>query len=163
MSSAFSTRKGCLVAGIGNVFLGDDGFGVAVVQRVAHRARLPDADVVDFGIRGLDFAYALEDGYRTVILVDAMRRGGPPGTIYLLDAHPGAAEPPALDGHGLLPHAALALAPDSGNRPDVLVVGCEPLHVPDDADIAVGLSPPVAAAVDHAVAIVESLVLAGHA
>lgn len=158
-----SARKACLVAGIGNVFLGDDGFGVAVAQQLARRSRLPGADVVDFGIRGLDFAYALQDGYAMVIVVDAMPRGGLPGTIYLLDAAAGAAEARALDGHSLPPQAALALAALGSGPAEVVVVGCEPGTVPDGAEIAVGLSAPVAAAVDRAVALVESLVLAGRA
>src|SRR5436309_933525 len=74
-----------LVAGIGNIFLGDDAFGVEVAQRLARRP-LPDAvRIVDFGTRGLDLAYALLDGYEAVILVDASPRGGPPGTLYVLE------------------------------------------------------------------------------
>ena len=77
-----------LIAGIGNIFLGDDAFGVEVARRLVRR-RLPDGvRVVDFGIRGLDLTYALLDGYEAVILVDAAPRGGPPGTLYVL-------EPPA--------------------------------------------------------------------
>src|ERR1700758_4827464 len=77
-----------LVAGVGNIFLGDDAFGVEVVQRLARRA-LPDGvRVVDFGIRGLDLVYALLDGYETVVLVDAAPRGGSPGTLYVLEPEP---------------------------------------------------------------------------
>src|SRR5438552_8768464 len=79
-----------LIAGIGNVFLGDDAFGVEVAQRLAQRA-LPEAvRVVDFGIRGLDLTYALLDGYEAVILVDETPRGGPPGTLYVLEPARGA-------------------------------------------------------------------------
>jgi hydrogenase maturation protease len=68
-----------LVAGVGNVFLGDDGFGVEVAQRLASRPPRPGVRIVDFGIRGLDFAYALLDDYEVVLLVDAAPRGGTPG------------------------------------------------------------------------------------
>lgn len=80
-----------LVAGIGNVFHGDDGFGVEVVRRLRARETPPGVDVVDFGIRGLDLMYALGDGYRTVVLVDAAERGHAPGTVSLIE--------PDRDGH----------------------------------------------------------------
>ena len=88
------TRPRVLIACIGNIFLGDDGFGVEVARRLANRRlagrrsagpTLPDdVRVVDFGIRGLDLVYALLDGYETAILVDATPRGGEPGTLYLI-------------------------------------------------------------------------------
>ena len=78
-------RPRVLVAGVGNIFLGDDAFGVEVVQRLARRPLPAEVRVVDFGIRGLDLTYALLDGYETVILVDAAPRGGPPGTLYVLE------------------------------------------------------------------------------
>jgi hydrogenase maturation protease len=74
-----------LIAGIGNIFLGDDGFGVEVVRRLAERG-LPDSvRVIDFGIRGLDLAYALQDGYETTILIDAYPHGQAPGTVSVVD------------------------------------------------------------------------------
>src|SRR3954462_334859 len=78
-------RPRLLIAGVGNIFLGDDAFGVEVVQRLARRPLPEGIRVVDFGIRGLDLAYALLDGYEATILVDALPRGGPPGTLYVLE------------------------------------------------------------------------------
>ena len=78
--------RAILVAGIGNVFLGDDGFGVAVAGRLGRGASCPPGvDVVDFGIRGMDLAYALHDGYDAVVLLDAVPRGGAPGTLYVIE------------------------------------------------------------------------------
>ncbi|WP_333768882.1 hydrogenase maturation protease [Streptomyces sp. IBSBF 2435] len=151
-----------LVAGVGNIFLGDDGFGVETVRRLA-TLRLPDGvETVDAGVRGVHLAYQLLDGYGTFVLVDATARGGVPGTLYVLDAgecgeveHPDA----VLDGHRMTPDAVLALmgtlcAGTGGTPPGrVLVVGCEPAGVEE----GVGLSPAVAAAVPEAVRLVLEL------
>ncbi|MER5770058.1 hydrogenase maturation protease [Streptomyces sp. NPDC001985] len=152
-----------LVAGVGNVFLGDDGFGVEAVRRLG-LAGVPDGvEVVDAGVRGVHLAYQLLDGYRTVVLVDAAARGGAPGTVYLIDAGTGAVEPggPAvLDGHRMGPDAVLALlaalSAGTGGVPPgrVLVVGCEPASLEE----GVGLSAPVAAAVDGAVRLILDVV-----
>jgi hydrogenase maturation protease len=156
-----------LVAGIGNVFLGDDGFGVEVVRRLSERPPRDDVTVVDFGIRGIDLTYALLDGYQRVILVDAARRGGAPGTLYLIE--PDLSElsrsgPTSLEAHGLIPTQALSIAQAmAGRLPFVRVVGCEPAQVPTDDQIEVGLSPPVAAAIEPAVALIEKLLEAAHA
>src|SRR5439155_13673490 len=91
-------RPRVLVAGVGNIFLGDDAFGVEVAQRLARRALPPEVRVVDFGIRGLDLTYALLDGYEAVILVDAAPRGGRPGTLYVLE--PARGEPPEAEAGG---------------------------------------------------------------
>ncbi len=152
-----------LVAGVGNVFLSDDGFGVEVVRRLQARGGLPaGVELVDVGIRGVHLAYQLLDGYDALVLVDATRRGDVPGTVYVIE-HDLAAPPPdvpPLDGHGLDPDAVLALlanlAASMGvDRPveRVLVVGCEPATLAE----AMGLSTPVAAAVDRAVQIVTDL------
>jgi hydrogenase maturation protease len=152
-----------LVAGVGNVFLSDDGFGVEVVRRLQARGGLPaGVELVDVGIRGVHLAYQLLDGYDALVLVDATRRGDVPGTVYVIE-HDLAAPPPdvpPLDGHGLDPDAVLALlanlAASMGvERPveRVLVVGCEPATLAE----AMGLSTPVAAAVDRAVQIVTDL------
>ncbi|MER7673422.1 hydrogenase maturation protease [Kitasatospora sp. NPDC096128] len=145
-----------LVAGVGNIFLGDDGFGVETVRRLSGLA-LPDGvDVVDVGVRGVDLAYRLLDGYRTAVLVDATCRGGPPGTLYLVEAAAEPLEVPALDGHRMGPDAVLGLlatlAAGTGGEPParVLVVGCEPASLEE----GIGLSEPVAAAVDGAVRMV---------
>jgi hydrogenase maturation protease len=153
-----------LVAGVGNIFLGDDAFGVEVARRLAGRALPEGVRVVDFGIRGLDLAYALCDGYEAVLLVDAVPRGGRPGTLYVLQ--PERAGPPAPAdagllalGHGMDPVKVLRLAAALGGEVKcLLLVGCEPGPPAEADDMAMGLSEPVRAAVDEAVPLVESLV-----
>ena len=151
-----------LVAGIGNVFLGDDGFGVEVAARLA-RENLPQhVRVLDAGIRARHLAYELLDGgYQTAILVDAVSRGGAPGTVYLIEPETGneSGGPVrlSLDGHGMTPETTLALVDAfGGSSTRVLIVGCEPACV----DEGIGLSEPVAAAVDEAVSLVRDLVCA---
>ena len=161
-STSASNRR-VLVAGVGNIFLGDDGFGVEVVRRLATRALPERVKVADFGIRGVHLAYELLDGaYDTTILVDATARGGRPGTVYLIEPEPGtgggAATPGASsassgpgDAHGMTPDAVFALLAALGGVPGrVLVVGCEPASTEE----GIGLSDVVACAVDEAVALV---------
>jgi hydrogenase maturation protease len=153
-------RPHTLVAGIGNVFLGDDGFGVEVVRRLAGRA-LPDGvHVEDFGIRGMDLAYALQDGYESVVFVDAAPRRERPGTVSLIEPEVDPHEV-ALDTHGMDPVRVLALARALGHVPPrVLVVACEPevvVHGEHDEDLVCELSPAVLAAVDEATELVLSL------
>lgn len=163
-----------LIAGIGNIFLGDDAFGVEVIKSL--RGRGPGENgasvrVVDFGIRGLDLAYALLEKWEMVILVDATRRGEAPGTLYLLAPEMpqprGDGRIPPMDGHALDPLAVLELAAALGAPACTLrVVGCEPSPMPadtDDApylDMSAGLSLPVRCAVPQAVRIIEEI-LAG--
>ncbi|MFE0464428.1 hydrogenase maturation protease [Kitasatospora sp. NPDC058965] len=162
MSAQRSEPARVLVAGIGNIFLGDDGFGVEAVQRLARVPLPPGVETVDTGVRGVHLAYQLLDGYDTVILLDATRRGAPPGTVHVIDAsqQPAEAGPVAVDGHRMTPDAVLALldtlsAGTGGRRPDrILVVGCEPACL----DEGIGLSAPVAAALDEAAATVLALV-----
>jgi hydrogenase maturation protease len=149
-----------LVAGIGNVFLGDDGFGVALADRLARRSLPAGVEVVDYGIRGMDLAYALHDGWDAVILLDATPRGEPPGTLYVIEPDPGEGEA-GVDAHGMDPLTVLALARALGGPlPRILVVGCEPETVMrgDEEDVVAAISEPVRAALDEAVALVESLV-----
>jgi hydrogenase maturation protease len=151
-----------LVAGIGNIFLGDDAFGVEVAQRLA-RGCLPDGvRVVDFGIRGFDLAHALlEEPDASVVLVDATPRGGEPGTLYVIEPSLEDAAAASIETHAMDPIKVLRLARSLGARPRrVLVVGCEPTPLDEDAlDAGVmGLSQPVAAAIDPAVQLVESLI-----
>jgi hydrogenase maturation protease len=145
-----------LVAGIGNIFLGDDGFGVEVAQRLAHES-LPDgARAADFGIRTLHLAYELLDGgYDTTILVDATARGGTPGTVYLIEPEvDGGAPPSPADGHSITPEALLATLKTLGGTPGrMLIVGCEPASLEE----GIGLSEPVAAAVNEAAQLVREL------
>ncbi|HWB54202.1 MAG TPA: hydrogenase maturation protease [Tepidisphaeraceae bacterium] len=157
-------RPRILIAGIGNIFLGDDAFGVEVAQRLLRRQNRPDVRVVDFGIRGLDLVYALLDGCETVIIVDAVPRGdGPPGTLYVL-------EPPLdqlgdtsplIEAHSMDPVKVLRTAVALGATPrQVLIVGCEPTPIAESLDGAmpVSISVEVSAAVNEAIALIDSLV-----
>lgn len=153
------TTPRVLVAGIGNIFFGDDGFGVAVARRLSTRP-LPDCvRVSDFGIRGIDLAYALQE-YEAVILVDAAPRGGEPGTLHVIDAATDARGPLGVETYGVDPVTVLAFARALGPLPKrLLVVGCEPAVVTDRrADERIGeLSEPVRAAIDGAIAQIERL------
>ena len=142
-----------LVAGVGNVFLSDDGFGVEVARRLAGRDLPPGVEVADIGIRGMHLAYRLLDGYRVLVLVDTVRQGHPPGTLSLLehDLDGPSDEAARFDAHGMEPGAVLTMLDQLAHgvgveRPvdRVLVVGCEPASV----DEGIGLSEPVAAVVD---------------
>ncbi len=147
-----------LVAGIGNIFLGDDAFGVEVVRRLASHDLPAGVQVADFGIRGFDLAHALMNTESTAVLVDATPRGGEPGTLYLVEASVDAAAQ-EIEPHGMDPASVLRLVHALGGRPPrVLVVGCEPATVDLDDFGQMGLSPPVEAAVDEAVRMIESLV-----
>jgi hydrogenase maturation protease len=145
-----------LVAGLGNVFLGDDAFGVEVVNRLAADGVPVGVTVRDVGIRSLDLAYALAD-VDDVILVDAVSRGGPPGTIYVLELDTSAGDQPAaIELHGLEPTRLWDVARQLGSAPTrAFVVGCEVGQV---ADSPPGLSAPVALAVDGAIDAVRSLI-----
>lgn len=143
-----------LVAGIGNVFLGDDGFGVALAGRLARGEPRPGVDVVDFGIRGMDLAYALLGDYEAAILLDAAPRGEPPGTLYVIEPEVDEESELPPDAHGMDPVRVLALARALGGTPPrTLVVGCEP-QSEDNVGV---LSEPVRAALDEGVRLVESL------
>jgi hydrogenase maturation protease len=157
-NATHSAVPSVLIAGVGNIFFGDDGFGVEVARRMVRRAFPDGVRVEDFGIRGFDLAYAFGEDDGAVILVDITRRGGAPGTLYALELDPDPPTPSAIETHGMDPSNVLRLAAALGGRPRrVLLVGCEPSHVDADAE-RVGLSAPVAAAVDGAIEMVESLV-----
>jgi len=150
-----------LVAGIGNIFLGDDAFGVEVVQRLARRELPEGVTVRDFGIRSFDLAYALMEQWDMVILVDALPCGGEPGTLCTLDPDlpDGDDTPPDLDAHTMNPVAVLKMVSALGGRVGrMLVVGCEPATVEANAEGHMGLSVPVAVAVDEAVRMVEQII-----
>jgi hydrogenase maturation protease len=152
-----------LVAGIGNIFLGDDAFGVEVVRSLAERTWPDGIRIVDFGIRGFDLAAALSDGWDFALLIDAAPRGAPPGTLYVIepqeDCSATANSSGALDGHRLDPLQALALAHALGGPlPRILVLGCEPSPPGGDEDLRTDLSPPVRAAVAESLALVESII-----
>jgi hydrogenase maturation protease len=156
------SRKRILVAGVGNIFLGDDGFGVEVVRRLAEREMPEGVEVKDFGIRGMDLAYALQEDYEAVVFVDAVPRGEEPGTVYLIEPEIEEDGEVSLDTHGMDPVKVIKLSHALGAKPTrTLVVGCEPrvvLSGEDYDDMLMELSEPVQAAVGDAVKLVESLV-----
>jgi hydrogenase maturation protease len=149
-----------LVAGIGNVFFADDGFGVAVAQALEGRELPRGVDVVDFGIRGMDLVFALGEGYDIALFVDAVPRGEQPGTVFLIEPElDDPEEPVMLDAHGMDPVKVLSLAKQLGPVPErILVIGCEPLTgvSGDDEELVGELSEPVRAAVEVAAGMVES-------
>jgi hydrogenase maturation protease len=158
------SRPRILVAGVGNIFLGDDAFGVEVVRRMAGR-RLPGGvRVIDFGIRGMDLAYALLEDYDGAVLVDAMPRGGEPGTLYVLEpsldntGEPRSG-PTSVEAHALEPVNVLRLARALGGPvPSLRVVGCEPGILDPVEDGRPPLSEPVEAALEGAISLIESLI-----
>ncbi|MCM3922422.1 hydrogenase maturation protease [Frankia sp. AiPs1] len=192
MSAARARRRPrparTLVAGVGNIFLGDDGFGVEVVRRLDPASLPGGVDVADYGIRGLHLAFALLDGrYDTVILVDALASDEPPGTLTVLRPELGNAPqadapaavdapgvmdalavvdaPVVVDAHGMSPEIVLRLVRDLGGEVgQVVVVGCRPAVVAERME----LSGAVRAAVDDAVDLIGDilrdprLVGAGH-
>lgn len=157
------TSPSILIACIGNIFLGDDAFGVEVAQRLAGRT-LPDGvKVVDYGIRGLDLAYSLLDGYDVAVFVDATPRGGEPGTLYMIEPDlrefDQLGDVAMVEGHGMNPMNVLRLVRSMGGRHGrILIVGCEPEPLDPESDGVMGLSERVAGALDEAVSMIESLV-----
>jgi hydrogenase maturation protease len=158
------TRR-TLVACLGNIFLGDDGFGVEVARRLAREELPAGTTVTDYGIRGMHLAYDLAQGWDATILVDAVQRGGEPGTVYVIEpeqrppagggAPPGLTGSMLLDPHGMQPDVMLGMTGMLGAEAGrVLVVGCEPASVAE----GIGLSEPVTAAVDEAARKVMDLV-----
>jgi hydrogenase maturation protease len=158
-----ATTKRILIAGIGNIFMADDAFGVEVASRLASQPFPSGVRVADFGIRGFDLAYALMEGYETTILVDAYPGEGQPGTLFVLQpdfqnlnsagTHQGFIEP-----HAMNPMNVLCMATSMGGQlKRVLLVGCVPATLgPDEGQM--GLSEPVSAAVDEALKLINSLV-----
>jgi len=151
-----------LVAGVGNIFLGDDGFGVEVIHRLAQRPQPEGVRVTDFGIRSFDLAFALLDDYDATLLVDALPRGEAPGTLYVLEpdlSAVGEATPASVEGHSLEPVKVLELARALGGLPRrFLVLGCEPASFGPDDQGQMGLTEPLRAAIEPAVAMAEQLI-----
>jgi hydrogenase maturation protease len=150
--------RGVLVAGIGNLFLSDDAFGVEVANRLAREPLPPGVRVADFGIRGVHLAYELLDGYDALILVDAMPMGEPAGTVAVIAPEPpepgDGDEPAVVDAHSMSPEVVLAtLAHLGGHVERIFVVGCQPASLEE----GMGLSPSVEAAVDGAVQLCHQL------
>jgi hydrogenase maturation protease len=153
-----------LIACVGNIFLGDDGFGVEVARRLAGRMLPPEVLVKDFGIRGLDLAYALMDRYELTILVDACQRGRAPGTVYLIESDPNDpsllhSNPGEMSAHGMNPLNALRMAKSMGVEAGrLMIVGCEPADLGPEEDGKLGLSETVLAAVDEAIGMIDNLI-----
>lgn len=149
-----------LIACIGNIFLGDDGFGFEVAQALAGCPIPLEAEVRDYGIRGLDLAYVLLEDWKAVILVDAIKRDGASGSLYLLEpCETAVPEGASLDPHSMDPASVLATARSLGGcRAPVYIVGCEPQDLGDEFEGRPGLSPAVAAAVPEAIAMIRQLV-----
>jgi hydrogenase maturation protease len=158
-----SQKPTILVAGIGNIFLGDDAFGVEVVRRMAGLQLPESVRVADFGIRGFDLAYALQDGYETTILVDACPHGEAPGTLYVIEPDLKVLDDPdapqvVVEAHAMNPMNVLRMARAMNIEvKNVLLIGCEPETLGGEEG-QMGLSAAVEAAVDHAVKLVESIV-----
>ncbi|MDB5386618.1 MAG: hybD [Planctomycetaceae bacterium] len=154
-----------LIAGIGNIFFGDDSFGVEVAQELRRRELPHGVSLIDFGIRGLDLMYSLLDDYSTVILVDAVSRGAVPGTLFVIEPEPDATpadvepRPQMLDPHTLDPVEVLRAARAMGSSIQrILLVGCEPAILGTDEEMVSGLSEPVRRSVGPAIELIESLV-----
>lgn len=143
-----------LIAGVGNIFLGDDGFGSEVASQLA-REQLPDwAKAADFGIRGIHLAYELLEGYETLILIDALPRGEEPGTVSVVERLSDQATGIQPDAHSMDPRTVFAyLESMGGPLPRTLIVGCEPLSTAEE----IGLSEPVSRAVPEAVRLIHGL------
>ncbi len=159
MAGPAPPRTRVLVAGIGNVFLADDGFGVEVAALLAREELPAGVEVRDFGIRGLALAYELQEGWDAVVLVDAVPRGGQPGTLYVIEPEIEDGQM-AMDAHGMDPVKVLGLARSLGSLPPrILVVGCEPeVHMTgEEEDIVMELSAAVRAATVEAVGLVRSV------
>ena len=147
-----------LIAGTGNIFLGDDGFGSEVARRLTAVDLPAGTQVADFGISGMHLAYELLEGYDTAILIDATAHGEPPGTLYVIEPSAGDG-PVAMDAHGMQPDAVLGLVKLLGGQGcRVFIVGCEPATTTE----CIGLSAPVAAVLDKAVGLVADLTWRTH-
>jgi hydrogenase maturation protease len=150
-----------LVAAVGNLWLGDDGFAGEVAKRIRARERSDDVAVADFGTGGLDLAYEVMRGYDALVLVDISRQGGEPGTLYVMEVDPDEIDARIEDGaqidpHGMDPETVLRFVKATNGWPgQVVVIACEPEQV---EEVGIGLTPRVAAAVDAAVELVAQTV-----
>jgi len=152
--------KRFLVAGIGNIFFGDDAFGCEVAAELLKRSWPTDVNIVDFGIRAYDLAYAIMDGYDATVLIDAAPRGEKPGTVYLLELDPNKVDTcggEIADAHALTPVRVLQLIRTLGGRAkNLYLIGCEPARL--DGEGVIGLSEDVSAAVPVAVTMIEKII-----
>jgi hydrogenase maturation protease len=154
-------KAAALVAGIGNIFLGDDAFGSVVARRMIGRAYPPAVRVIDFGIRGFDLAFALMENYQIAILIDAFPHAAPPGSLRVLELQINPEERRANafpETHGIAPTRALQLAQQFGIRAQkVYLVGCEPETLEPNENGDFTLSPTVARSVEPAIELVEEM------
>jgi hydrogenase maturation protease len=150
-----------LIAGIGNIFFGDDAFGCEVAAQLMRRPLPEGVRVIDFGIRSYDLAYAMMDGPDVTIFIDATPRGQPPGTIYLLEPDKNILDSnfgEVVNAHSMNPVRVLQLIHSLGGQPGRLyLVGCEPA-VLETEEGAMGLSEKVQAAVAPAIEMIETLI-----
>jgi hydrogenase maturation protease len=155
-----STHK-ILVAGVGNIFMGDDAFGSEVARRLMNEPWPPEVRVTDFGIRSYDLVYALMDGYDVTILVDAVARQQPPGTVYLIEpdlSQPDHLDETMADAHSMSPVKVLQMLQTFGNSPGrFYLVGCEPANL-ELEDGEIGLSKIVDASIPRAIELIKTLV-----
>src|SRR5271165_1575448 len=156
-----SNPRKILVAGIGNIFLGDDAFGSEVARRLMHESLPSGVQVSDFGIRSYDLAYAMMDGYDAAILVDLTSKGRAPGTVYLIEPdldELGQFDEKMADAHSMNPVKALQMLRTPGSSPGKLyLIGCEPAIL-EREDGQIGLSESVEASVPQAIEMIKSLV-----
>lgn len=154
------SSKRILIAGVGNIFLGDDAFGSEVARRLMERTLPAEVQVNDYGTCSYDLAYAMMEGYEAIILVDATSRGQAPGTVFLIEpdlSELDSMDNAAVDGHSMNPVSVLQMVRSLGCRPrNLYLVGCEPAAMESD-DWAVELSESVQAAVPRAIEMIESL------
>jgi hydrogenase maturation protease len=162
MTTAISTvRKRVMIAGVGNMFMQDDGFGSAVIKKMLHKNFPEGVEIKDFGTGGLKLAYDLMRGYDGLILLDASTRGEKPGTLYVIepnqdDINPDLQQGGPIDPHGADPATVLRFVKSIGSWPaKVVIVACEPESV---GDFEIGLSAPVMAAIDKAIEMVDEIV-----
>ncbi|MGZ3496412.1 MAG: hydrogenase maturation protease [Vulcanimicrobiaceae bacterium] len=142
-----------LVAGVGNIFFGDDGFGVEVARRLCEGHLAPDVRIADFGIRGIHLAFEIVSGYAAVILIDAVRCGGTPGTLYVIEPDTRGLGAVA-DAHSMELQNVFAFVNRlGGTTAKIIIVGCEP----GDVHEGIGLTDPVAHAVDETLTLVRNL------
>jgi hydrogenase maturation protease len=153
--------KKILIAGIGNIFEGDDAFGCEVIRQLKAGACPEEVTITDFGIRSYDLAYALTNGFDVIILVDSASRGERPGTVYFIEPEVdprGGVGMPAVDAHSMNPVAVIQMAQTLGGLSGKLyLVGCEPAVLECEQG-EMGLSEPVRKAVPQALRMIESLV-----
>ncbi len=151
-----------LIAGIGNIFFGDDAFGPRMVRELLEREWPDEVEIVDFGIRGIDLAFALLDDYFTAIFIDATPQGSEPGTLYLIQVDDETRDGrgvASVDTHNIDPVQVLSTVKAYGGTPPPLwVIGCEPASLEAEPGHYLQLSAPVEAAIDDAVEMVASLV-----